>query len=129
MDGFAFLSFCAVLVAVPIVGMVAAWIFAVQQWPEKRSRAGMFVAGLLLATYTVLAPVFVVLLAAFGVYNDPELRTASIIGVDRWLLIPALIAVPLLVVGRGKAKWFAIASCLLADLVAGFFILGASYYG
>jgi hypothetical protein len=108
--------------------MVAAWIFAVQRWTEKRSRAGWFFAGLLLATYTALAPVFVVLLAAFGVYNDPELKAASVTAVDRWLLIPALVAIPLLALGHGKARWLAIASCLMADVVAGFFILGASYY-
>lgn len=129
MGGLAFLSLCALLVAAPIVGMVAAWIFAVQGWSEKRSRAGLFFAGLLLATYTVMAPVFVVLLAAFGVYNDPALQAASVRSVDRWLLMPALVAIPLLVVGRGKARWLAIVSCLIADAVAGFFILGASYYG
>lgn len=127
MGGFAFLSFCAALVAAPIVGMVAAWIFAVKRWSDERLRASLFFAGLALATYTVMAPVFVVLLVAFGVYSDTALSAASITAVDRWLFFPGLVALPLLALGHGKARWLALASCLLADVVTGFFILGASY--
>jgi hypothetical protein len=33
----------------------------------------------------------------------------------------------LLVLGDGRARWFGIASSLVANVVAGFFILGATY--
>ncbi|HWZ12593.1 MAG TPA: hypothetical protein VNX22_05575 [Acidobacteriaceae bacterium] len=127
MGDFAYLTFAGALVAVPLVGMVAAWFFAMKRPEVKQWRAALFLVGMLLATYTVMAPIFVVLLAAFGIYTHPELRPASITALDRGLLLPGLAAFPLLVLGEGRARWFGIASSLVANVVAGFFILGATY--
>jgi uncharacterized membrane protein len=124
---FAYLTFAGALVAVPIMGIVAAWFFGVKRPRVKAWRATLFFVGMLLATYTVMAPIFVVLLAAFGIYTHPEVRPDSIAALDRGLLLPGLAAFPLLVLGEGKARWFGIASSLVANVVAGFFILGATY--
>jgi hypothetical protein len=124
---FAYLTFAGALVAGPIMGIVAAWFFGVKRSEVKAWRATLFFVGMLLATYTVMAPIFVVLLAAFGIYTHPEVRPHSIAALDRGLLLPGLAAFPLLVLGEGKARWFGIASSLVANVVAGFFILGATY--
>lgn len=119
--------FAAALVAVPIIGIVAAWFFAVKRPTGEAWRTALFFLGLLLATFAVMAPMFVVLLAAFGIYSDPTLRPNSVAAADRLLLLPVMAAFPLLVLGSGKARWLGIGSSLIAAAVAGLFILGARY--
>lgn len=127
MGDLAYVTFAAVLVALPIMGMAAAWSFAMNRLAGKTWRTRLFVVGMLLATYTVTAPILILLLAVFGVYNEGTLSAGSIAALDRGLLVPGLLAFPLLVLGAGKARWFGIASSLIADAVASFFILGATY--